>query len=72
MLFTPSRLFSIELARSWTANTLVYVKEKECFRENPRCAVRKDEKGVNKVLAVGKEAKIDAGRTREILPQFVL
>lgn len=47
-----------------TANTLVYVKGKGIvLREPSVVAVRKDIKGVSKVLAVGKEAKMMLGKT---------
>jgi rod shape-determining protein MreB len=47
-----------------TANTLVYVKGKGIVLSEPSVvAVRKDGKGYNKVLAVGKEAKQMLGRT---------
>jgi rod shape-determining protein MreB len=47
-----------------TANTLVYVKGKGIvLREPSVVAVRRDPKGGNKILAVGKEAKMMLGRT---------
>lgn len=47
-----------------TANTLIYVKGKGIVLNEPSVvAVREDEKGANKVLAVGKEAKMMLGRT---------
>jgi rod shape-determining protein MreB len=47
-----------------TANTLVYVKGKGIvLREPSVVAVRKDVRGVSKVLAVGKEAKMMLGKT---------
>lgn len=47
-----------------TANTLVYVKGKGIvLREPSVVAVRKDARGVSKVLAVGKEAKMMLGKT---------
>ncbi|MDO9463666.1 MAG: rod shape-determining protein, partial [Deltaproteobacteria bacterium] len=47
-----------------TANTLVYVKGKGIvLREPSVVAVRKDNRGVSKVLAVGKEAKMMLGKT---------
>ena len=47
-----------------TANTLVYVKGKGIVLSEPSVvAVRKDTKGYNRVLAVGKEAKLMLGRT---------
>ena len=58
-------LFSNDLAIDLgTANTLVYVKGKGIVLSEPSVvAVRIDAKGVNKVLAVGKEAKMMLGRT---------
>jgi rod shape-determining protein MreB len=58
-------LFSNDLAIDLgTANTLVYVKGKGIvLREPSVVAVRKDGKGGNKVLAVGREAKLMLGRT---------
>lgn len=47
-----------------TANTLVYVKGKGIVLSEPSVvAVRRDGRGGNKVLAVGKEAKMMLGRT---------
>jgi rod shape-determining protein MreB len=47
-----------------TANTLVYVKGKGIVLSEPSVvAVKKDARGVNKVLAVGAEAKKMLGRT---------
>lgn len=47
-----------------TANTLVYVKGKGIvLREPSVVAVRRDMRGANKVLAVGKEAKMMLGKT---------
>jgi rod shape-determining protein MreB len=47
-----------------TANTLVYVKGRGIVLNEPSVvAVRKGDRGGNKVLAVGKEAKIMLGRT---------
>jgi len=47
-----------------TANTLVYVKGKGIVLNEPSVvAIRKGEKGGNKILAVGKEAKTMLGRT---------
>ncbi len=47
-----------------TANTLVYVKGKGIVLSEPSVvAVRKDGRGGNRVLAVGKEAKMMLGRT---------
>lgn len=58
-------LFSNDLAIDLgTANTLVYMKGKGIvLREPSVVAVRKDSRGVNKVLAVGHEAKMMLGRT---------
>jgi rod shape-determining protein MreB len=58
-------LFSNDLAIDLgTANTLVYVKGKGIvLREPSVVAVRKDDRGPSKVLAVGKEAKMMLGRT---------
>lgn len=47
-----------------TANTLVYVKGRGIVLTEPSVvAVRRDSTGTNKVLAVGKEAKMMLGRT---------
>jgi len=47
-----------------TANTLVYMKGKGIVLSEPSVvAVRKNGRGANKVLAVGKEAKMMLGRT---------
>jgi len=58
-------LFSNDLAIDLgTANTLVYVKGKGIVLSEPSVvAVRRDGKGANKVLSVGKEAKKMLGRT---------
>ncbi len=58
-------LFSSDLAIDLgTANTLVYVKGKGIVLSEPSVvAVRKDAKGGNKVLAVGRDAKMMLGRT---------
>ena len=58
-------IFSNDLAIDLgTANTLVYVKGKGIVLSEPSVvAVRRDTKGYNKVLAVGKEAKLMLGRT---------
>ncbi len=57
--------FSSDLAIDLgTANTLVYVKGRGIVLSEPSVvAVRKDGRGTNKVLAVGKEAKMMLGRT---------
>ena len=58
-------IFSNDLAIDLgTANTLVYVKGKGIVLSEPSVvAVRSDNKGYKKVLAVGKEAKMMLGRT---------
>lgn len=58
-------IFSNDLAIDLgTANTLVYVKGRGIvLREPSVVAVKKDARGVNKVLAVGTEAKRMLGRT---------
>lgn len=58
-------MFSYDMAIDLgTANTLVYVKGKGIVLSEPSVvAVKKDSKGENKVLAVGKEAKMMLGRT---------
>lgn len=58
-------LFSNDLAIDLgTANTLVYMKGKGIVLSEPSVvAVRKDGRGANKVLAVGREAKMMLGRT---------
>lgn len=58
-------LFSNDLAIDLgTANTLVYVKGRGIILSEPSVvAVRKDERGASKVLAVGTEAKMMLGRT---------
>jgi len=66
MLFDPVLgIFSNDLAIDLgTANTLVYMKGKGIVLSEPSVvAVRKDEKGISKVLAVGKDAKNMLGRT---------
>ena len=66
MLFDPILgLFSNDLAIDLgTANTLVYMKSKGIVLSEPSVvAVRQDGRGSNKVLAVGKEAKMMLGRT---------
>ncbi len=66
MIFDPILgLFSNDLAIDLgTANTLVYMKGKGIvLREPSVVAVRKDGRGSNKVLAVGREAKMMLGRT---------
>ena len=58
-------LFSNDLAIDLgTANTLVYVKGKGIVLNEPSVvALRKRDRGGNKILAVGKEAKTMLGRT---------
>jgi rod shape-determining protein MreB len=58
-------LFSTDLAIDLgTANTCVYVKGKGIVLNEPSVvAIRKDGRGKNKLLAVGKEAKMMVGRT---------
>ena len=58
-------LFSNDLAIDLgTANTLVYVKGKGIVLNEPSVvAIRKGDRGGNKILAVGKEAKTMLGRT---------
>lgn len=58
-------LFSTDMAIDLgTANTLVYVKGKGITASEPSVvAVRKDERGIKKVVAVGREAKEMLGRT---------
>jgi len=62
-------LFSNDLAIDLgTANTLVYVKGKGIVLNEPSVvAIRKGDRGGNKVLAVGKEAKTMLGRTPEYI-----
>ena len=49
-----------------TSNTLVYLKGKGIVLDEPSVvALRKNEKGVDRVLAVGKEAKMMLGRAPE-------
>jgi len=66
MLFDPLLgIFSNDLAIDLgTANTLVYMKGKGIVLSEPSVvAVRRDGKGGNKVLSVGKDAKMMLGRT---------
>ena len=60
-------LFSNDLAIDLgTANTLVYVKGKGIVLNEPSVvAVQRDERKGNRVLTVGKEAKMMLGRTPE-------
>ncbi|MBW1768806.1 MAG: rod shape-determining protein [Deltaproteobacteria bacterium] len=65
-LFNPIlRLFSSDLAIDFgTANTLIFMKGKGIVLSEPSIvAIKEDEKGGSKVLAVGKEAKKMLGRT---------
>ncbi len=49
-----------------TSNTLIYVKGEGVVLNEPSVvAIRRDEKGANEVLALGKEAKMMLGRTPE-------
>jgi rod shape-determining protein MreB len=59
--------FSYDLAIDLgTSNTLIYVKGKGIVLNEPSVvALKRDEVGFNKVLAVGKEAKMMLGRTPE-------
>jgi rod shape-determining protein MreB len=59
------RLFSNDLAIDLgTANTLVYVRGKGIVLTEPSVvAVRKDVRGANRVVAVGKDAKMMLGKT---------
>lgn len=58
-------MFSNDLAIDLgTANTLVYVRGKGIVLTEPSVvAVRKDERGANRVVAVGKDAKMMLGKT---------
>ncbi len=58
-------LFSNDLAIDLgTSNTLVYVRGKGIVLTEPSVvAVRKDERGANRVVAVGKDAKMMLGKT---------
>jgi len=60
-----TRIFSHDLAIDLgTANTLVYMKGKGIVLNEPSVvAMKKDERGGSRVLAVGKEAKMMLGRT---------
>jgi len=60
-------LFSNDLAIDLgTANTLVYVKGRGIVLNEPSVvAVRKGDRGRNRILAVGREAKTMLGRTPE-------
>jgi rod shape-determining protein MreB len=59
--------FSYDLAIDLgTSNTLIYVKGKGIVLNEPSVvALKRDETGVDKVLAVGREAKMMLGRTPE-------
>jgi rod shape-determining protein MreB len=59
--------FSYDLAIDLgTSNTLIYVKGKGIVLNEPSVvALKRDETGLDKVLAVGKEAKMMLGRTPE-------
>lgn len=58
-------LFSNDLAIDLgTANTIVYMKGKGIVLSEPSVvAVRRDDRGISKVLAVGREAKMMLGKT---------
>jgi rod shape-determining protein MreB len=60
-----TRIFSHDLAIDLgTANTLVYIKGNGIVLDEPSVvAMKKDGKGGNRVLAVGREAKMMIGRT---------
>jgi rod shape-determining protein MreB len=67
MIFDPlTGISSNDLAIDMeTANTFAYVKGWGMVLNEPSVvAVRKDVRGISKVLAVGKEAKMMLGRTR--------
>jgi rod shape-determining protein MreB len=68
-LFSILGLFSNDLAIDLgTANTLVYVRGKGIVLTEPSVvAVRRDERGANRVLAVGKEAKMMLGKTPDYI-----
>jgi rod shape-determining protein MreB len=65
LLRSISGLFSHDLAIDLgTANTLVYMKGKGIVLNEPSVvAMKKDDRGTMKVLAVGKEAKSMLGKT---------
>ena len=65
LLRSMAGLFSHDLAIDLgTANTLVYMKGKGIVLNEPSVvAMKKDDRGTKKVLAVGKEAKSMLGRT---------
>jgi rod shape-determining protein MreB len=65
ILRSISGIFSHDLAIDLgTANTLVYMKGKGIVLNEPSVvAMKKDDKGESKVLAVGKDAKLMLGRT---------
>ena len=67
MRFLPARLFSFfsnDLAIDLgTANTLVYMKGKGIVLREPSVVAIRTDARVNRVLAVGKEAKMMLGRT---------
>ncbi|MGA2733226.1 MAG: rod shape-determining protein [Syntrophobacteraceae bacterium] len=68
-MFSILGLFSNDLAIDLgTANTLVYVRGKGIVLTEPSVvAVRRDERGANRVLAVGKEAKMMLGKTPDYI-----
>jgi rod shape-determining protein MreB len=65
VLRSLTRAFSHDLAIDLgTANTLVYMKDKGIVLNKPSVvAMKKDDRGANRVLAVGREAKSMLGRT---------
>jgi rod shape-determining protein MreB len=65
VLRSLTRAFSHDLAIDLgTANTLVYMKDKGIVLNKPSVvAMKKDDRGANRVLAVGREAKFMLGRT---------
>ena len=65
VLRSMTRIFSHDLAIDLgTANTLVYMKGRGIVLNEPSVvAMKKDERGGRRVLAVGKEAKMMLGRT---------
>ncbi len=65
LVSTASGIFSHDLAIDLgTANTLVYVKGKGIILNEPSVvAVKRTDRGENRVLAIGREAKIMLGRT---------
>ena len=68
VLRSLTRIFSHDLAIDLgTANTLVYMKDKGIVLNEPSVvAMKKDKRGGNRVLSVGKEAKSMLGALLEI------